>query len=379
MSTDENQPDIGFFLDAMSGPLAAASALYPSDARFHSIATLVETISTEWTGDNAQTDSDLDSLGQSLLDVQQSHPTDSNVHSAVQSYLALQGVRSGPWRTPVKPPLAPAAALPTAKLTVFDVSGTSALSVLTGGAAGTTAQSPPSWNLAGLIDPNLITIKEVPYPAGMPFNNSYQKGVTNLEAMITNTPGPFALVGTSQGAMVIAAVYDAVRKGTGALASRTGDLRQGIAYGNPCRKRGSIAPGCADPGGYGINVDSWLQSVVDPNWWDFVNPGDPAACNGAGPWNVDGVPYDYRSGIGQWAATLFAEMCTTFSGNPATLIAGLNVPLNIVPLATALFGTLIGATVGPHTTYDKTKPKSGSPLTCTQLAANQLMDIAGSL
>jgi hypothetical protein len=381
MSTDEMQPDLSFFCGAMSGPLAAASMRDGADDRLRSIAALVQTISAEWTRDDARTDIDLDNLGRALADVQQSHPTDPNVNSAVQFYLALQGVRSGPWFTPIKPPPAPAAALPTAKLTVFDVSGTSALSVLTAGRAGSsTAQTVPAWKLATLTKPSLITIKEVPYPACVPFYTSVQAGVASLAAMIKQTTGPFAMVGTSQGAMVIAGVYDRIRDRNDELFPRNADFVQGITYGNPCRKKGSVAPHCVDPGGNGINT-AGLQSSVDSRWWDFVNPGDPAACNGGGPWIVDGLTYDYRNDIGKWSAALFAEMCINFSGNLAALIwqlLGQGAPPNIFALAYSLFDTLTGVTIGPHTTYDKTTPIAGNPSTCAQLAAQQLTDIANS-
>ena len=347
MSTDEMPPDIGFYFDAMAAPLDDASTQYNTDDRFQAIATLLATISAEWTGDDARTSSDLSTLGQTLADVQQSHPTDSNVASLEQLYVALQGVRSGPSSTPSKPPLAVPAppTPPTAKSTVFDVAGMSAKSVATLGLAHPTAQTPPSWKLANLVDQNLITIKEVPYPACVPFNAR-------------------------------------IRNSTGKPYSRNGDFLQGITYGNPCRQRGSIAPGCVDPGGYGINVDSWLQSNVESRrWWDFANPGDPAACNGAGAWSVGGITYDYRGSIGNWSALPFSEMCRNFTGNLLAFVAQLqNPPPSIFGLAQSLFDTLIGASAGPHTTYGQVKPNSTKPtLTCMQLAAEQLTTIAKSL
>ena len=180
--------------------------------------------------------------------------------------------------------------------------------------------------------------------------------------------------------MVIASVYERILDRNDALHSRDDDFMQGITYGNPCRKEKSIAPGCTDPGGWGINVNSWLQKKVDSRWWDFANFGDPAACNGAPRCTVKGVTYDYHGSIGVSAADLFLEMYRNFSGDLAALIAQLgNPPPNIVMLLIALFRTLLGA-AGPHTTYDKTKPDSTQPsLTCTQLAANQLTSIATSL
>ena len=308
MSTDQMPPDIGFFFDAMSGPLAAASQ-DDADDRIQSIAALVQSISAEWTQDDARNDDGIDALGRALADVQQSHPTDSNVTSLVQFYVALQTVRSGPWFSPGKPPAATALAQTTAKLTVFDVAGTSMASVFTAGAVPTTAQTPPSWNLANMVNKSLITVKEVPYPACVPFGASYQAGARMLRGMINQLPpgSPFAMVGTSQGAMVTADVYQTLLandlSGTGPLAGRNDDFKLGVTYGNPCRKAGSIAPNCTDPGGWGINRESWLMTTVEPKrWWDFANPGDPAACNGGGPWEVGAISYDYDGELGDLAA-----------------------------------------------------------------------------
>ncbi len=379
--TDPTQPDLGFYFDAISTPLSTVSRQYHSDGRFEAIATLVESISEEWQWNNEQAVTDLDRLGPMLAEVQSSHPTDSNVNTVVLFYLALLDVRNGPWYTPSKVPPTPKAVPPPAKLTVFDVAGTSALAVLTAGRAGSpTTSTAPAWKLAQLTKPSLVRVKEVPYPACVPFNASYQTGVATLMNMISQTPGKFAMVGTSQGAMVIAAVYEEIWKPNGKLHSRNGDFLQGITYGNPCRQAGSVPPGCVDPGGHGINVNSWLQSGVDKRWWDFANAGDPAACNGGGPWTVDGITYDYSGLNGSWTASLFAEMCKNFGGDLAALIGRLqNPPYNVAALAISLFEVLTGATVGPHATYGQTKPIIGNPSTCAELAAQQLMTIAVSL
>ena len=383
MSTDEMPPDIGFFFDAMSGPLAAASQ-DDADDRIQSIAALVQSISAEWAQDDARNDDGIDALGRALADVQQSHPTDPNVTSLVQFYVALQTVRSGPWFSPGKPPPATALAQTTAKLTVFDVAGTSMASVFTAGAVPTTAQTPPSWNLANMVNKSLITVKEVPYPACVPFGASYQAGAKTLVNMIGQTEGPFAMVGTSQGAMVIASVYETLLandlSGTGPLAGRNDDFKLGVTYGNPCRKAGSVAPNCTDPGGKGINWESWLMTTVEPQrWWDFANPGDPAACNGAPQCTVNGITYNYEGLIGDWAARLFLEMYRNFSSNLTALLWDLNPPPDIWWLLDSLFYTLLGV-AGPHTTYNQTKPDSTQPtMTCTQLAVQELNDIAASL
>jgi hypothetical protein len=379
MSTNSIQPDVGFYVEAMCAPLKAASTHYRSDDRFQAITSLLDSISAESKQNDVQA-GDLGTLGQRLAEVQSSYPSDSNINSSLQFFLALRGVLGGLWSVPVPPAPPPTAAAPTTRLTVFDVAGTSALAVATSGQLGSpTAQTPPAWNLAGLLHNNpLITIEEVPYPGCVPFNPSYQAGVTTLVQMINQTNGHFAMVGTSQGAMVISKVYDKIRYGE--LASRNHHFLQGITYGNPCRQAGSIAPGCVDPGGHGINVDTFLLSNVDSRWWDFANPGDPAACNGAGPWTVNGFTYDYRGDDGIWLARLFAEMCTNFNGDLAALIRQLmNPPLNIFELVFSLYETLTGVTIGPHQTYGQTMPIAGSQKTCAQLAADRLTAIAASL
>src|SRR5271170_3581739 len=202
MPTDPMQPDIGFYFDAMSTPLNTVSMQYRSDGRFEAIATLVETISEEWKWNNEQAGIDLETLGPLLAEVQSSHPTDSNVNTLVLFYLALLAVRNGPWYTPAKVPPAPKAVPPIAKLTVYDVAGTSALAVLTAGRAGSpTTSTAPAWGLAQKIKSSPITIKEVPYPACVPFDASCRAGAATLVNMISQTRGKFAMVGTSQGAM----------------------------------------------------------------------------------------------------------------------------------------------------------------------------------
>ena len=95
---------------------------------------------------------------------------------------------------------------------------------------------------------------------------------------------------------------------------------------------------------------------------------------------VGGIPYDYRGSIGNWSALLFSEMCRNFTGNLLALPLQLqNPPPTIFGLAQSLFETLIGAGVGPHTTYDTTTPNSTSTLTSTELAAQQLLTVAKSL
>ena len=139
-------------------------------------------------------------------------------------------------------------------------------------------------------DPALFHWVPVSYPAAAPGGNgglennwqpqnislaqSAKAGVDELVRLIKATPGTFALVGMSQGSVVVSQVLKALLPG-GTLANRYNDCIAGIAFGNPCR-----APGASFPGGtaaYGAGVISYpnpanqmtggLVGIKTPDWW----------------------------------------------------------------------------------------------------------------
>lgn len=147
-------------------------------------------------------------------------------------------------------------------------------------------------------DPELFDWVPISYPASAPFtsasleNNwspsnyslaeSVRFGVEETIRQIKSTPGTFALVGMSQGAVVMTQVMKALLPG-GALANRYDDCIAGIAFGNPCRAVGASFPGgVAAPGGGVISLPNkadpltgGLQGVKTPDWWwEFCVPGD---------------------------------------------------------------------------------------------------------
>lgn len=111
-------------------------------------------------------------------------------------------------------------------------------------------------------------------PTNLSIADSVSYGVTELVNLIKATPGTFALVGMSQGAIVTSQVLKALLPG-GALASRYKDCIAGVAFGNPCRKIGGSMPGVPAAEGGGIlhttsrNAASiaGLQNANVPNWW----------------------------------------------------------------------------------------------------------------
>jgi hypothetical protein len=131
--------------------------------------------------------------------------------------------------------------------------------------------------LSNALHPDQFTWQLVDYPAWTyPMETSINVGVEMMAELITSTTTDFVLVGTSQGADVISNVYDELR--TGALTAYRSRLLAGVTFGNPRREAGHTFPGCADPGGAGINPDQLTET--ETLWWDFANPADPAACAG---------------------------------------------------------------------------------------------------
>jgi hypothetical protein len=146
-------------------------------------------------------------------------------------------------------------------------------------------------------NPDLFNWVPISYPAAQPGkannlenewepkNNSLassaRTGVNELIQQIKATPGTFALVGMSQGSVVISQVLKAMQPG-GPLAGRYGDCIAGLAYGNPCRKAGTGLPGVAPVPGAGLislksaePMASGLSDVTIPSWWwEFSTPGD---------------------------------------------------------------------------------------------------------
>ena len=122
-------------------------------------------------------------------------------------------------------------------------------------------------------------------PDNLSIADSVEIGVAELVRQIKNTPGTFAMVGMSQGAIVISQVLRSLLTG-GSLAARNKDCIGAVALGNPCRKPGIPYKGMTDPGEGGMfayvtgapNLVG-LNNVALPAWWlDLAVPGDFFAC-----------------------------------------------------------------------------------------------------
>lgn len=116
------------------------------------------------------------------------------------------------------------------------------------------------------------------YPAkAFPMNPSVQQGRAELNLQIDLNPGPFALAGFSQGAIVISEVWEYdIKPENGRLHHRINDCRKAVAWGNPMREKGKFF---SDPGGPVVKYESRGiadQLMVDtPSWWrNYAHAGD---------------------------------------------------------------------------------------------------------
>lgn len=80
------------------------------------------------------------------------------------------------------------------------------------------------------------------YPAAaFPMWPSIMQGVNELTNQISSKPGPFAMAGYSQGAVVVGqALKHALMNPAGALHYRLSDLKKVALWGNPMRERGYV-------------------------------------------------------------------------------------------------------------------------------------------
>jgi hypothetical protein len=152
-----------------------------------------------------------------------------------------------------------------AKVTVFECYGTF-------DTTGTTSM------VKGSLDPDLFTyIPVTNYPNSLDnFGNSVAQGVAAVQARIAATPGKIVLTGVSQGAQIMATVYQALRNGP-----RAADIVGVYLVGNPLRQAGRAFPGANPvPAGHGVAPASYRLTDTPDLVWEFANPGDPVCTIG---------------------------------------------------------------------------------------------------
>jgi hypothetical protein len=144
---------------------------------------------------------------------------------------------------------------------------------------------------------------------------------------------------------------------------RDTDLLAGIAFGNPRRQAGAIAPGCADPGGHGISADR--LAATDSYWWEFANPGDVLATTG-------------DDDNGTWTTTLFDAIVASYAGGDPSPITNAypNADVNISLIMQTILSVVVSQVPSAHTTYQDSTPIAGDNRTSFQIARDYINTFA---
>lgn len=125
------------------------------------------------------------------------------------------------------------------------------------------------------------------YPAApFPMWPSILDGVEELSRQIDQRPGPFAMAGYSQGAVVVGQVLKhRIMDPAGSLHHRLKDLRKVVFWGNPMRQKGvqhsdEWTYPTASPDSHGI-LDDRLEGLESAAFEvrDYAHEGDMYACN----------------------------------------------------------------------------------------------------
>lgn len=114
-----------------------------------------------------------------------------------------------------------------------------------------------------------------------PLQPSVDKGVQLVTNQINSNAGQFALVGTSQGAIIQSTIFKKMMTGE---INRLSDCVGVFLLGNPLRQAGRAFPGATSiPPGHGIAPASLRLTNTTSLVWEFANPGDPVCTNGDDP------------------------------------------------------------------------------------------------
>ena len=225
-----------------------------------------------------------------------------------------------------------------------------------------------------MLDPKLWDPVRIDYPAStLGMNLSVATGVNNVVAAIKSRPGPFALGGYSQGAMVMSDVVTKELVSTsGRLHSRLGDCLGCVTFGNPFRQVNSVYPsgtwsGSWDvpgstTGGHGAFPDS-LRMTSTPSWfWNFVNKDEIITSVG-----------DSQDGLYESAAAAFITGYGNFLTNGAFFSS---IPAEIL----TLLGNLIGGTIGTFLTNTFDHNTANQVLTQVgAIAGNQTVNVVAGV
>lgn len=188
-----------------------------------------------------------------------------------------------------------------------------------------------------------------------PLLPSVTQGVTILTDLINSTPGKFAIIGTSQGALVSSLVFKKLMSGE---INRLADCVGIFHFGNPARQSGRAFPGATSVApGAGVASTTYRLSNTTDLVWEFANPGDPVCCN-TGP-------------TAAARTATFDNLMTSWDGNFDSLS-------DIFAIANDIVGMFSFAVLsGPemliyHNNYDSLKFIAGDDRTGQQIVVDYL-------
>lgn len=194
-----------------------------------------------------------------------------------------------------------------------------------------------------------------------PMGPSITQGMTILEDLINNTPGQFAIIGTSQGALIASQVLKKLYSGQ---INRLADCVGCFFLGNPARQAGRAFPGATSVSpGRGIASDSYRLSNTTDLVWEFANPGDPVCCNSTDL-------------LGQARTASFDNLLTVWDGDLDSLSDVVDIAEDIVGFFS--FAVLSGPLMLIyHNNYDTWQPIAGDSRTVPQIVIDYLNKLVG--
>lgn len=255
------------------------------------------------------------------------------------------------------------------RITVFELPGTSVQASV----AGHTIYVPPEEIAKNSfykgLDPDIFNYVFVQGYTNMikPMGPSVTKGVEILSNYLTDgvtAPGQFAVIGTSQGALIASQVAKKLISGE---IPRINDCIGFFHFGNPAREAGKAFPGAATvPGGHGVATSAYRLTNT-PSWiWEFANPGDPVCTNDSSTW------------LGQVREQSFTNLLTSWDGNLDSLSDLVDIANDILDMLS--FGIVDGLEMALyHLGYDSPdyKPGLNDTRTAVQIVIDYLNKIAG--
>lgn len=251
------------------------------------------------------------------------------------------------------------------RITVYEVPGTSVSNSMTGQTAYITPEEIAAGPLYQGLDPQVFDYIFIQGHSNVikPMGPSITKGVQILSDYITTRSGKFAIVGTSQGALIGSQVVKKLISGELAgLSNCVG----AFFIGNPAREQGRAFPGATSiPGGHGIATSAYRLTNT-PSWvWEFANPGDPVATNDTTQW------------IGQIREQTFSNLLTAWDGTFDSISDIFDIAKDIVDMLS--FAIVDGIEMGFFHTdnaYNNLHPISGDNRNPYQIIIDRLNTFA---